>query len=82
VLGPLPSVLVDQESLTDVMFWGTFTNFQLSPNQLRSYDVGDQVEVRGYVELRTTFSDESATRTITIKYIVVNASSAYNLLLG
>ena len=82
MLGPLPSVLVDQESLTDVMFWGTFTNFQLSPNQLRSYDVGDQVEVRGYVELRTTFSDESATRTITIKYIVVNASSAYNLLLG
>jgi len=29
-----------------------------------------------------TFSDESTTRTITIKYIVVNASFAYNLLLG
>jgi len=35
-----------------------------------------------YVELRTTFSDESAARTITIRYIVVNASSIYNLLLG
>ena len=40
------------------------------------------MEVRGYVELRTTFSDESTARSITIKYIVVNASSAYNLLLG
>jgi len=51
-----------------VVFWGTFTNLHLSPDQLRSYDgclisfAGDQVEVHGYVELRTTFSDESATR--------------------
>ena len=71
-----------------MMFWRTFTNVQISPDQLRSYDgclvgfTGDQVEVRGYVELRTTFFDESAAMTITIKYIVVNASSAYNLLLG
>jgi len=44
-------VLVDQGSSVDVMFWGTFTNLQLSPNQLRPYDgclvdfAGDQVEV-------------------------------------
>ena len=81
-------VLVDQRISADVMFGGTFTNLQLSPDQLRPYDgclvdfVGDQVEVRGYVELRTTFSDESAARTITIMYIVVNVSFAYNLLLG
>jgi len=71
-----------------VIFCGTFTNLQISPDQLRPYDgslvgfVGAQVNVRGYVELRTTFSDENAARTITVKYIVVNASSAYNLLLG
>jgi len=29
-----------------------------------------------------TFSDEGAARTIIVKYIIVNASSAYNLLLG
>jgi len=39
------------------------------------------VEVRGYIELRTNFSNENAVRTITVKYIVVNASSAYKLLL-
>jgi len=42
----------------------------------------DQVEVRGYLELGTTFSDENTTKTITVKYIVANASFAYNLLLG
>jgi len=30
----------------------------------------------------TTFSEESVTRTIIIRYIVVNVSFAYNLLLG
>ena len=70
------------------MFWETFTSLQFSPDQLRPYDgclVGfmrDQVEIRGYVELRTKFSDDIAARTITIRYIVVNASSAYSLHLG
>jgi len=31
-------VLIDQVSSADVMFWGTFTNLQLSPDQLRPYD--------------------------------------------
>ncbi|XP_068498252.1 uncharacterized protein [Phaseolus vulgaris] len=44
--------------------------------------VGDQVEVRGYIELRTTFTDGLASRTEKIRYLVVNASSAYNILLG
>jgi len=81
-------VLIDQGSLIDVMFWGKFTGLQLSPNQLRPHYgclvgfAGDQVEVQGYVELRTIFFDESVARTITIRYIVVNVSSAYNLVLG
>ena len=40
------------------------------------------MEVRGYIELRTTFSDGTSTKKVTVRYIVVNASSAYNLLLG
>jgi len=42
-------------------FWERFHKLQLSPDQLRPYDdclfgfAGDQVEVRGHVELRTTF---------------------------
>ena len=40
------------------------------------------MEVRGYLELRTTFTDGTASRTENIRYLVVNAHSAYNILLG
>ena len=81
-------VLVDQGSLADVMFWTTFNKLQLSPDMLRPYTgclygfAGDQVEVRGHLELRTTFTDGTASRTENIKYLVVNAPSPYNILLG
>jgi len=60
----------------------------LSPDLLRPYTsylygfTGDQVEVRGHLELRTTFTDGTASRTENIRYLVVNAPSAYNILLG
>jgi len=81
-------VLVDQGSSADVMFSTTFNKLQLSPNQLWPYTgclygfVGDQVEVRGHLELRTTFTDGVASRTENIRYLVVNDPSAYNILLG
>jgi len=71
-------VLVDQGSSADVMFWSTFNKLQLSPDLLRPYTeclygfTGDQVEVRGYLELRTTFTDGTTSRTESIRYLVVN----------
>ena len=62
-------VLVDQGSSTDVMFWTTFNKLQLSPDMLRPYNgclygfVGDQVEVHGHLELRTTFTDGTTSGT-------------------
>ena len=81
-------VLVDQGSLADVMFWSTVNKLQLSLDQLRPYTgflygfAGDQVEVRGHIKLRTTFTDGTASRTVNIRYLVVNAPSAYNIILG
>jgi len=81
-------VLVDQGSLADVMFWSTFNKLQLSLDLLRPHTgclygfAGTQVEVRDYLELRTTFTDGTASRTENIRYLVVNANSAYNILLG
>jgi len=40
------------------------------------------VEVRGYLELTTTFIDGAASRTESIRYLVVNANSSHNILLG
>ncbi|XP_068466639.1 uncharacterized protein [Phaseolus vulgaris] len=45
-------------------------------------DQDNPVEVRGYLELRTTFTDGAASRTESIRYLVVNTNSAYNILLG
>ena len=81
-------VLVDQGSLADVMFWSTFNKLQLSPDQLRPYTdclygfAGDQVEVRGHIELMKIFTDGITSLIANIKYLIVNAPSAYNILLG
>jgi len=81
-------VLVDQGSFADVIFWSTFNKLQLSPDLLRSYTgclygfADNPVEVRGYLELRTTFTDGTTSRTESIRYLVVNSNSAYNILLG
>jgi len=81
-------VLVDQGSSADVMFWSTFNKLQLSPDLLRPYTgclygfADNPVEVRGHLELRTMITDGAASRTESIRYLVVNANSAYNILLG
>ena len=81
-------VLVDQGISTDVMFLTTFNQLQLSTDQLKPYTgclygfAGDEIEVRGHIELRTTFTDGTSSRTTSIRYLVVNAPSAYNILLG
>jgi len=38
--------------------------------------------VRRHIELKTTFTDGTTSRTANIRYLVVNAPSAYNILLG
>jgi len=38
--------------------------------------------VRGHVVLMTNFTNDTSSRTINIKYLVINAPSAYNILLG
>jgi len=43
---------------------------------------GDQVEVRGYLELKSSFTDGTASRMESIRYLVLNAFSTYNMLLG
>ena len=40
------------------------------------------MEVRGHIELRTTFTNGTTSRIANIRYLVVNALSAYNILLG
>ena len=81
-------VLVDQGSSADVMFLTTFNHLRLSTDQLKPYVrrlygfAGNEVEVHGCIELSTTFTDNLSSRTNNIRYLVVDAPSAYNILLG
>jgi len=81
-------VLIDQRSSTDVTFWDTFVDLQVSKGQLKPFDgvligfSGEQVEIRGYVDLKITFTSGQGASTIVVKYIVVNTPSLYYLLLG
>jgi len=81
-------VLVDQGSSTDVMFLTTFNRLRLSTDQLKPYTrrlygfAANEVEVHGYIELSTTFTDNISSRTSSIRYLVVDAPLAYHILLG
>jgi len=79
---------VDHRSSTNVMYWETFLGLQVPLDQLRPYEgclvgfTSNQVEVQGYADLQTTFSDKHTSMTILVRYMVVNALSSYNMLLG
>ena len=43
---------------------------------------GERVGTRGYIDLYTTFGLEGANKTLKIRYLVINANTSYNILLG
>jgi len=77
-------VLNDQGSSVNFMLWDIFVGLQIS-REVRWILVGfsgEHVEVRGYMNLRTTFIDGTLARTVVDEYMVVNTPSSYNLILG
>ncbi|XP_020225380.1 uncharacterized protein LOC109807270 [Cajanus cajan] len=81
-------VLVDQCSSADIMFWDAFVGMKILTDCLMPYAgtlvgfAGDQVMARGYADLETTFSQGDHMKTITVRYLVVNAQSSYSILVG
>jgi len=43
---------------------------------------GERVQTRGYIDLYTTFGEGKVTKTISIRYLVLDANTSYNILLG
>jgi len=43
---------------------------------------GERVDTRGYIDLFTIFGDDYLSKTINIRYLLVNANTSYNILLG
>ena len=43
---------------------------------------GERVGTKGYIELYTTFGEEKNYKAIRIRYLVIDANTSYNILLG
>jgi len=81
-------VLVDQGSSIDILYWETFKKLQIPEQQMLPFVdeivgfSGERVQTRGYVDLYTTFGEGQLTKTISIRYLVLDANTSYNVLLG
>jgi len=85
----ITKVLVDQGSLIDILYWKNFKKMRITKSEIQPYDkqiVGffsEHVDTRGFIDLYTTFGEEGyLCKTIKIRYLLVNANTSYNILLG
>ena len=84
----IAKVLVDRGSSVDILYWETFKKMQISEAEIQPYNEqivgfsGERVDTRGYIDLFTTFGDDYLSKTINIRYLLVNANTSYNILLG
>jgi len=84
----IAKVLVDQGSSVDILYWDTFKKMQISETEIQPYNEqivgfsGERVDTRGFIDLFTTFNDDYLSKTINIRYLLVNANTSYNILLG
>jgi len=81
-------VLVDQGSSVDILYWATYQKLQLPDTAMVPYDEpiygfsGEQVSTRGYIDLHTVFREGTQTKTIPIRFLIVDVPTSYNILLG
>lgn len=81
-------VLVDQESLTNILYWKTFTQMEIWEEVMTSFNeqivgfTGERVSTKGYVELRTSLGVDKDAKELKIKFLLVDADTSYNVILG
>jgi len=84
----IKKVLIDQGSSVDILYWTTYQKLQLLTIAMVPYDEpiygfsGEKVSARGYIDLHTVFRDGSQTKTIPIRFLVVDSPPSYNVLLN
>jgi len=80
-------VLVNQGSSVDILYWATYQKLQLLDTAMVPYDepiygfFGEQVSTCGYIDLYTVFRDRAQTKTISIRFLIMDAPTSYNVLL-
>jgi len=84
----ITKVLVDQGSSVDILYWKTFRKMRIPEIEIQPYDEqivgfsGERVDTKGFIDLYTTFGEEGClSKTIKIRYLLVNSNTSYNILL-
>ncbi|XP_024640164.1 uncharacterized protein [Medicago truncatula] len=84
-------VFVNPSSKVDILYWSAFLKMGLSESMLKpcqaflKYTFGKGVPVKGYIDLDTTFGKGENTKTIKVRYFVVESApsfSIFNVVLG
>jgi len=81
-------VLIDQGSSVNILYWKTFQRMNLSEDLIVPYNEqivgfsGEQVDTRGYVDLRTRIGSRKDGREVRVRFLLVEANTSYNVLLG
>jgi len=81
-------VLIDQGNSVDILYWTTYQKLQLPTTAMVPYGEpiygfsGEKVSTCDYIDLHTIFRDGTQTKTIPIRFLVVDAPTSYNVLLG
>nr|KYP55796.1 hypothetical protein KK1_002021 [Cajanus cajan] len=85
----IKKTLVDQGSSADILYWKAFKQIGILEEEVKHYDEplvgfsGERVTTKGFIDLYTCFGyNQDISKTIKIRYIVVNANTSYNILLG
>ena len=81
-------VLVDNRSLTDVIYMTAFQQMKLDPKRLRPFEsplvsfIGDRVYPKGIVSLQIITGTYPAQVTREVDFLIVDCPSSYNAILG
>lgn len=81
-------VLIDQGSSVNILCWATFVKVDLSEDIIAQFNeqiVGfaeKRVDTWGYLDLRTRLGTGKEARVLRIRFLLVEANTSYNALLG
>jgi hypothetical protein len=81
-------MLVDNGSSADILYWSAFQHMEISLEKVIPATcplvgfAGEQVQPVGSIELPVMAGDYPTTKTIMVKFLLINRPSAYDAILG
>ncbi|XP_014493604.1 uncharacterized protein LOC106755889 [Vigna radiata var. radiata] len=81
-------VFVAQGSSANILYCKTFSQMEILDEAVMSFNeqivgfVGERVNTRGYVDLRTSLGVDKDTKELKVRFLLVDADTSYNVILG